>query len=585
MTAGGGEGPRLPPALLTALAGTAGAGSAAARLAVEEARRMPPGPDREPLIRALLAGACRASAPEWLLVTAAGGAPETAAAALAHPDCPAGLRDRALRDAPDERLAALAGWPGADVVGELRRRMPERPTMTPELVKAPTPAQTVLRSPGLPDDVFDAAVGLLPGPPAEPRQGQPMEDWVRGHRAALHAWKSMWLRVLVDHPDRHGRLLSLLGEAPAGAVVRDLLLGTLPWAVEPALLEEVALADLDRFAGAVLATRICRALLAGASRDEAGERFAQELKSLSPQGRYLPEAHLGELGLDAARGARAAVEWVARAAEERWRLLLQPPEDRPWRMPERDRAALGRRFAETARAALALWEPDPDRPVRRARQVRWVRDMLLHLPKVSPEVRDGARLLLADAARGRGPRDEETVQLLAAIEHHSAAGVGDPAEVTVAELAALPAETLTAYLDAVGGDAAVEKALLAAVVRDDGDGPPFAEVLARHSAPSAALARLGGEVRRLLDEEPAAVAAWTREVLAAPATTAEAVRALPARAALAHGGPVVAAAVTEALGEDAAAWERFAAGPAARSRSGLGKVLDAAREEAEANEA
>jgi hypothetical protein len=577
------SGPRLPVAFLTGLAG-ARAGSAQARLALAEAQRLAPGPERDRLLAALLAGACRTAAPGWLLTAAAGGGPEPAAAALTHPDCPAGLRARTLRDAPDERLPGFAGPLAAEVAAELIRRTPHRPAMTAAMRERPTPAQTVLRATGLPDAVFDAAVPLLPGPPEEIRAGEDMRRWMPAHRVALHAWKSMWLRVLVDHQDRHTRLLALLAGTPAAQVVRDHLLGTLPWAVEPTLLGEVAAADLDRFAGAMLAARVCRAVTGGLPAQEARERFAGELRALPPAARPLPEAYLGGLALDTERGRGAAADWVARAAEERWRHLLHPPRDRPWRTPPEDLAALGRRFGETARAALALWEPVPHRPVRRPRQVRWVRDMLAHLPAVPPEVRAGARLVLADAALGRGRRDPEFDALLTEIERRSAAALGDPAETTVPALADLPPETLHAYLDShPDDDALVEKALLAHALRqEDAPAPGFGALLDRHGAPADALHRLTHDLRALLGGGPHTRARWTHAVLSLPDCPPATVRALPGWAALAHGGPAVTAAVRAALAGTPAAWPRLAAGPAAGTGPHawlrLGDLLDAARD-------
>ncbi|ONK12643.1 hypothetical protein [Streptomyces sp. MP131-18] len=580
----------LPAAFLTGLAATAAPGSAAARFAAGRARQGAPGAEREPLLHALLHGACAGSAPDWLLTEAASAAPATAAAALAHRDCPASLRTAALRAAADARLGELAaeGAEGADavpaaVVAELRRRAAEPVNMTRELLDRPGPAQAVLGVPCLPDAVFDAAVELLPGPPAPMRDGEDFEGWLRGHRAALHAWQAMWLRVLVTHPDRHARLLAIPAGTPAGSVIRDHLLGTLPWAVEPALLDAVARADLERFAGAVLTAEISRALLGGLSRDEARARFGERVAALPQEAAHLPRAYLDDRASDPEHGARAAVDWVARAAGERWRLLLDPPADRPWRTPPEGRAALGRLFAGTAAEALAGWEPLPGRPVGRPAHLLWVHAMLRHLPALTPDVALRVRLLVRDAARGRGRRDERFAALLAEVERRSAAALGDPGEVTVPQLAGIPGETLAAFLDRhPGDDHAVERALLSSALAQDRADPPFAAVLARHSDPAGALPRLTRELPRRLGGGAAARDAWTRLALAAEGCGPDTVAALPAWAALAHGGPVIAAAVLDALGEDESAWARFAEHPATADGPAawlpLGPLLAAARE-------
>ncbi|WP_049574055.1 hypothetical protein [Streptomyces sp. SBT349] len=583
--------PPLPVEFLAAVAAGGEAGSGGMAQALGAARDMAPGRERDTVLRALLEGAFAgdASAPGWLPAAgASSGDAATVAAALAHPGCSAALRAETLRAAPEALLAALAERSATAaewVVAELRHRTPEPPPpITPGLLREPTPAQLVLRaSAALDDEVFDAVVRLLPGPPAQIRQGENIERWMREHQAAKTAWQAMWLEVLRRHPTRHERLLSLMAGSPADSEIRHHLLGTLPDAVEPRLLESVALADLEQFAGAVLTTRICREIAGGLSREEARERFADEVKALSEETRRLPDAYLGEMGLDVGRGTRAAVNWVARAAAERWRLLLSEPV--PSGRGGEARAALARRFADTALEALALWEPDPERPVARAEQLRWIRDLLAHLPVVEPRVRERLRAVARDAERGlrrwgrtREP-EPEFGELLAVLWRAVARVPAEPGEVSARELAHVPEDVLAAYLERHGGDdALVEKALLSFARGRRGD---FAAVLARHSSPGEALPRLTRDLRRLLDEGPGAEA-WTRAVVSVPACGPGTVRALPAWAALRAGGPVVNEAVRTALGDDEAAWTRLATGPVgpegARAWLRLGEILDAARD-------
>ncbi|WP_129841362.1 hypothetical protein [Streptomyces sp. RFCAC02] len=468
--------------------------------------------------------------------------------ALRHAACPPGVRASVLGACADAELARL-GTAGAR---ELAVRAGDPPAMTPALLTRPTAPQAVLDAGDtIDDEVFAAAVRLLPGEPADLAEGEDVRAWLAGHRANLAAWRTLWLRVLRAHPGRHGEIVRLTGGTVAGVMVRELLLGALPWDVEPDVLRSVAEADLARFAGAVLATRVCRLLTAGGATGAEWAGIADELAALPPDARALPEAYLPSSDVSAeamadtgARGHNAAADWAARAAD-RWRPILTPARagERAWRTPPEELRALGQRFARTAAEAVALWETPSGRP--RRRPVGWLRDLLLHHPDVTDGLRDGVRAVLA----GTRDPDAET----AVVERLLA----DPGP----RLEHAPDETVARWLDDHPDDpAAVERALLALAERPGGR-RLFPAVLARHPAPGEALRRLTEELPARVTGGAAAERAWARAVTDAPECTPETVRALPAHAALA---PPVAApvrsAVRAALGTDPAAWERFAAG-------------------------
>ncbi|WP_062209361.1 hypothetical protein [Streptomyces sp. NBRC 109706] len=603
---------RLPVPLLAALSRDADPASPVVRLALRTARQLPAGPDLTALLAALLAGPCAAAAPDWLLTAAATAEPPHAdrqltLTALAHPDCAPAIREAALRGSADERLGALAhaGAPAslrAGVVAELRRRLPPAPPapVTPEALDRPDTAQLVLRSTDLADEVFDAAIPLLPGPPAQLREGEELSAWVTGHGAALAAWRTIWRRVLTAHPTRYARLLTLLDDAhaeQAATVVRQLLLGALPWTVEPELLVALAEDDLARFAGAALTSRICLSLLAGHSSEATAELVADELEALPAGDRRLPLAYLGEFGATPERGLRTASDWVARAVAERWGPLLTADESRPWRTPPETRAALRERFALTALRALELWRARPDFPLCRPEQIGWLLPLARELPALRPAFREGAGELLADAERGRRHRrlrrgaypaadDRAYDELLNELRELLGLGWrGIPADPTPTELAFQPAEMLGRLVRDGVSDALAERLLLGHAVRGYRSGPAFAELLEAHSAPTEALRRLTDELPDRLADQPWAEQTWARAVLASGRADAHTIRALPAHAALSApapepgaSGPTVLSVITEALGDDADAWHRFATGPL-RAPGGLrlGAALDLAR--------
>ncbi|MFJ2866937.1 hypothetical protein [Kitasatospora sp. NPDC087314] len=158
--------------------------------------------------------------------------------------------------------------------------------MTPDLIKEPTPAQLVLRTERLHNDVFNAAVALLPDAPDRTRlEDEAFDSWSNRIKTTFSAWERMWKFVLEQHPDRHAQLVETAAGTAANRVIRDQLLGSLPWMVEPRLLRRIALDDLSRFHAAMLVTRVCRFLLDGASKEETRQHFAAELADLDDTGR------------------------------------------------------------------------------------------------------------------------------------------------------------------------------------------------------------------------------------------------------------------------------------------------------------
>ncbi|MFG2846380.1 hypothetical protein ACGF12_24875 [Kitasatospora sp. NPDC048296] len=260
------DGLRLPVEFLFAVAADAEPESAAATMAAEQVHGMAEADDRQygQLLEALLRKPHREKAPAWLLETAVtnglrqateseyllGTTTELMALALAHPECDESMRADALLRCPDSLLGPLgtAGRPAAladAVAAELRRRVPQRCRMTPDLIKEPTPAQLVLRTERLHDDVFDAAVALLPDAPDRTRlEDEAFDSWSDRIKTTFGAWERMWRVVLERHPDRHAQLVETVVGTAANRVIRDQLLGSLPWMVEPGLLRRIALDDL-----------------------------------------------------------------------------------------------------------------------------------------------------------------------------------------------------------------------------------------------------------------------------------------------------------------------------------------------------
>ncbi|GAA2215948.1 hypothetical protein GCM10009850_114160 [Nonomuraea monospora] len=622
----------LPVEFLCAIAAEASPGSPPIRMATERTRALPEGRARDALLLILLLGAHKSSAPEWMLKAAIesdirteGQAHESpsmrlATAALSNPSCSDALREEALRLCSSPQLAVLGrkrcGELLAQAMGtELRRREPHGRPMTPELLEEPSASQVILREPDLHDTVFSAALDLLPQFPPGPRrtESETTEDFLKRHQqhmAAWEAWETMWGRVVELHTDRHRQLVEWAQGSRAFGVIRDHLLGAVPWDVEPSLLEEIAARDLAEFEARRLITRLCRMLRDGLSELEARSLLADELDALDPDGRRYVERFFGDSRSARERGLRAAVYWMEATVDGSWRHILNPAdgktrygESHAWRAPQELLVVLGQRFAVAAANALDLWEPDPD-PDHLSpspQDVRWIHALLLHLPDVTDEVKDKARAVvqhfreaaLPPWARGGYKAQEDhrqLAELCASIERMlddpaaatRSSALGDPAHVTVRELAGASDEALRDYLARhAGDDDLVEKTLLSFASHSHRPAFAFPEVLAFHSAPETALIRMTTDLRKRLGGGPALREAWTRLVLALPDCPPHLVRALPAWTALTVGGPeTVVSVVLTTLGNDDEAWNRFATSPASYTGATawlrLGDVLDAA---------
>ncbi|MEU4152941.1 hypothetical protein [Streptomyces sp. NPDC026659] len=603
-------------------------------MAVEKARDLPAGDARDDLLLALLRGALRDAAPEWILKEAVesdlakeaqpylGVRLPLAAVALAHPSCSDALRAETLRRCSAPQLANLGHSRCGDVlaravVTELESRGPHRQPMTPTLLEEPTAPQLVLREADLHDVVFTGALDLLPTyPRLEIEDRTDGDDILAGldrHEAATSAFTTMWEQLVTLHTRRHRHLVEWAPDDSTKRVIRDHLLGAVPWDVEPSLLEEVARDHLAEFTAAELITRMCLMAREGVAPDEVRSRFVSELDMLTPQRRKYAERILN-LGEDELKYAlRTAVSWVESAAAGPWRHLLAPSraktrygEPHTWHASGELLVTLGRLFADTAVKALRLWEPDDKHSGPRPQDLQWVHAMLLHLPRLTDEVREKAKAVvrhIRPRTRGRWDYtdfrterdDRQLTELRAAIERILAdpsapsrrSALGDPQQITVRDLANAPDEALHDYLARHTDDELTEKALLSFAHSPYRPKLSLSDVLAFHSAPDTALLRITMDLRRLLGGGPNLRESWTRQLLALPDCAPELVRALPAWSALTVGGArhgtahaVVASAVLTALGDDDAAWSRFATSPASYSGPTawlrLGDVLDAA---------
>ncbi|MFD9285350.1 hypothetical protein ACFWD7_50555 [Streptomyces mirabilis] len=248
--------------LLTAMSGS-GPDDPVVQLAAQQVRTARSRHERSALAEALLSGPHAQQAPQWLLEAAVAtdleaktetyhveGGMTLVALALGHPSCPASLQDTTLKRCTVEQLALL-GSPRAGeqlagaIAEELRIRGGATPPMTPQLLEMPTPAQVVLRRGPLHDLVFEAARDTLPAAPDpdELDADGDTKEWLRRYRGAWAAWESMWRQILERHPERHRELVQWADGTDAKWTVRNELLGSLPWAVEPGLLAELAAAD------------------------------------------------------------------------------------------------------------------------------------------------------------------------------------------------------------------------------------------------------------------------------------------------------------------------------------------------------
>ncbi|MGW1966225.1 hypothetical protein ACWCPD_38930 [Streptomyces sp. NPDC001935] len=626
----------LPPAFLAALAGQAGAQAPPVRLALQRVQDLPDGAARDGLLLALLEGALRETAPPWLLEQAIESglrddqdlqwstAGQVAAAALAHPACTELARDRALQACTASQLGALVRRSGSGrlaeaVAAHLGRYEPAPQPMTVERLKSPGSAEVLLAAPGLPDAVLAAAFNLLPTRPVLDEAALDEGDAVHvfgAYQEAVKAWEQMWGTVVTAQVAGARGLLAWAGEGPARSVIRDHLLGTVPWDVEPDLLETVAAEDLADFATAEAVARVCRLLVADTPVAEIRSRLGDVLAALPSRGReqadvYLDGAHERVVQI----AARNAVSWAAERTHGTWRYLLDPAQARQWGQPRAWQASedlltrIGRGFAITTLPALYLWEPEPSRyATSYAYELRWLYLLLVHLPQITEDVRQQAGAVLAhpqprpgysSGAFGYDERrqERELDDLRATIRRmlndaaaiHRAAALGSPQEVTAAQLARVDGQALHDYLERHRGDDLLEKALLSFVFSANRSDSSFAEVLALHSAPAQALVRITAELRSRVGGGPQNRERWTRLALALSDPSEDLMRALPAWTALSTGGsrydtahPQVTQLVLSALGDNEEAWARFAdspasyAGPTAWLR--LGDVLDAAVE-------
>ncbi|MBF6102384.1 hypothetical protein IU510_30680 [Nocardia cyriacigeorgica] len=496
----------LPAEFIAAVAAKAAPNSSVADFVAQQTCARPDGLDRDRLLASLLTTAFRDSAPPPLLKAAVdrgltseqdywtGSRIDLAALALAHSDCDNSLRESALQQCTDSQLGNLGTTDRptvltAAVAAELRRRSAGPVPMTRQLLEQPTPAQVVLATSPLADSVFEAALELLP---TEPRfaldpDDTDFEGWYAAFRDCMAAWKQMWRSVVQHHADRHLKLVQRTEGTSANGQIRDLLLSEMPWTVEPSLLKDLALADLAGFHAAVLATRLCRERRDGATIPSIRERFADQIDKLDEGGRRRVEMYLDEEGLDPTQFCNQATDWAARAAGGNWRLLLNPTEathygdPRPWQASPDDLKTLGRTFAQTTVSALAMWEPDPDRPVPALALLPWTVEVLTHLPIITEEVKAAVGPIIDTARQGLrsgpyrslyNPDHRDVAELVATIEKIVAepapdvaarrSALGDPATVTVRDLARVEPDLLVSYLDRhPGDDALVDKALLA----------------------------------------------------------------------------------------------------------------------------
>ncbi|MFZ3471339.1 hypothetical protein ACODT3_19890 [Streptomyces sp. 4.24] len=600
---------------------------------MERVRTMPQEAAHDGLVLALLQGALRDAAPEWLVQTAIEGDLERSAkpyegpcvdllsAALSHPSCMHDRRVEALRRCSGSQLAALGRAGNGEllahgVASELRDRRAHSRPMTPEQLAEPGDAQLVLRNSALHDVVFAAALELLPTlpRPAKRGDGEDFDAWYDAHTAALDAWRAMWEQVVSTHTHRHRQLVEWAAESPADGTIRRHLLSTLPWEVEPSLLEEIANDDLARFGDSLVITRLCRMFRDGASEQEVRSHFSDEIEHLTPKRRRHIEDYISDAVGIREYGEHAATSWMESSAEDGWRYILNPTdakhrygEPHAWRSPDDLLRTLGERFARAGVEALMLWEPQEDAVLPSPRNLRWVHSTLVHLPIVSGDVEERVRAMLKASrpdprARLRAhdyaalDNERKLSELRTAIERiigdpaaaARKAALGDPQSVTVRDLAGASEEVLEDYLERHAGNGdLVEKTLLAFASRSYRSKPTFADVLARHPTPQSALLGVTTDLRRRLGGSPNHREAWTREVLALPDNSPELIRALPAWTVLTIGGSsrygaghnAVTAAVMHSLGDSKEAWARFASNPASYSGPTawlrLGDILDA----------
>lgn len=529
-----GAGAVLPAVFLRTALAACGPDTPVVRLAMRRVQdASSPHSDRADLVEALLSGPYASEAPSKLLHSAVQLETEAPAGpyehyislpltslALNHPSCTASLRDETLQRCTPAQLATL-GTPDCDahlatkIAQTLRALDDVPPPMTPDLLENPTPAQIVLRQIPLHDLVFEAARDMLP---TVPDTGEPSsafdEEWMDRNRRAHDAWDRMWRQVLKQHPHRHRQLVQRADATHTQRTVRNRLLGDLPWMVEPQLLAELAATDLERFSFEILRARGCRKRRDGAEAQQVLESMKADLAPLDEDEqdslRHFVESESTTL-LDL--GCRGPILWMEHAAAGTWRHLLNPEQAKEeyrqvaWRTPAPALEDLAALFAQAAARALPFWEPEDRYSTVRPSQVIWVREMLLHLPTVTEEVKAGVRPIarhLRNQLNSRHPtlrlRYDEAQDIEKAVQtiervladpplavgpDRSRTALGAPDTVTVRGLSSISAQSLGEYLDRhPGDDTLVEKALLATAAGSNWSDSDFDNVCAGTAAPT-----------------------------------------------------------------------------------------------------
>ncbi|MGW6309012.1 hypothetical protein [Streptomyces niveus] len=466
--------------------------------------------------------------------------------------------------------------------------------------------------------MFEAARDVLPTVPdiEETGEGEADRDNWERFKQAYEAWTSMWRQVLAEHPRRHRELVAWAAGTDAERVICEELLGGLPWAVESALLAELARADLERFSFQVLTAQGCRMRRDGSDEQQVLDHFAADLSALTDEEQMHFRHSLNHKSATLMdMGCRAPVSWVQRAALGTWRHLLNPTQARNGYTPVHWQAStallndLAAQFARTAARAMPYWEPQKPSWGITPREVTWVRSMVLHIPVITEDLKAGIRPIVRDARErlnrhaglhSRFDERSELQEILSTIERvladppaafgadrgRTALGASD--KVTVRDLGHVQTPVLNDYLDRhCGNDSLVEKALLSCAASGYRSSDDIDNMLRRHSTPDTVLLHLTERLRTKLGGGPAWRETWTQLVLGRETVDLALVRALPAWSALRARGeghatahPAVVTAVREALGTDQDAWDRFATCPATNSGPTawlrLGDLLDAA---------
>lgn len=632
MMSGSPSEPAIPAGFLCALITDHATGSPQVHIATDRVRSSPDTSGREQLIGHLLTGPYAEEAPEWLVEAAATCDPQTVlrvpgspylpslpVVALDHPSCSDGLRKKVLSECATEKLSLFGDEHVSECLAkstaaELKRRCGTAPAMTPEMTEKPTHAQMVLRRPRLHDIVFSTALNLVPvWSPRKRDENEDQEQWHDWFIAASDAWSHMWRDVLRAQDDRHRQILDWAASSSyaADTRIRRELLGGIPWSVDPEFLVELAEHDLHRFSKAIVFAQAAQMVLSGVSIPQIEGYLSEGMVQLGERHKELMNDVLKgeEFEIEFALGG--PISTAKSCVSGTWKHILdrnEIPDDRraphSWLAAPDTLADLCQKFAEAAVHAIPYWEGDPHEKRFGTKELRWLREILTHLPAITPDLKESVRPIIRAGEsylrrHGSSYRSHQLYQDMRRLHEDlnalrrlvdspfvpTSSGVrefGSPDKVEVRELAELRADDLGRYLDAHRGhDALVEKALLSLAFERTSDGKSFAELLARHSQPDAALLRLTRELRTRLGGTPPLRRAWTALVLSLPEVDSEVVRALPLWSAVrcTRGRPTVVSVISQALGTDEQAWERFAANPATGTGEHawlrLGEVLDA----------